>query len=37
MHGDGFNAQGAAGAKNPQSDFTAIGNDDFFQHGKGLR
>ena len=32
VHGDGLDAQLAAGAQDAQRDLAAIGDDDFFQH-----
>ena len=35
VHGDGLDAQFAAGAQDAQRDFAAIGDDDFLQHTVG--
>jgi hypothetical protein len=32
MNGNGTNAQFAAGAQDPQGDFSPVGNQDFLEH-----
>ncbi len=37
VHGDGLDAQLAAGAQDAQRDFAAVGDDDFFEHSGVIR